>query len=578
MFALPLRLILAPLVVLLGACGSENENGESTGPATEAPTPTGANVLLISWDSVRADHLGCYGHRSPFNGESPSPTLDRLATEGALFEAAYSSSSWTLPSHMALITGQPDVVHGVEMGALALAKGHMTLAEHLKGMGYSTAGYFTGPYLDPRYGFGRGFDQYGAAYGKALEEQAATEQALRLEVEAGMASGSVDPDLMARHERAYQELSRLSHVDRTSEGLTDKLLAALEGFDESAPWFLFGHYFDPHYDYVPPAEFAERFDPEYDGSIDAREFHTSQAISQVQPSTQNPFRRKRVASDRDWQHVLALYDAEIAWTDSQLARVIDAVEARGELDNTIIVVVADHGDEFFEHGHLGHRLNLYEESTRVPLVVRYPKRFDPGTRVELPVAAYDAFSTVLEAVGAPPASVTSVSLTERVAGRERPGPLSRLVRPHSGLNAGGVQLRTSRAFETYREGAIKITRTVQWGDPISPTTPERLKQLAENARRARQRDLDLRWVNLEAHPGEPPGSASRDFSSPAAAKVLEQFQRFYPALLSRRLPPSTVARDAGQDAILSGLGYGGGGEADGDTADLFRLGIPGSGQ
>ncbi len=234
------------------------------------------NVLLISLDSVRRDMLGCYGAR--FAGRSPSPNLDRLAAQGVRIENALSSTSWTLPAHATLFTGVSEFVHGVEQDGQRLGEEFPTLAEHLRDAGYRTAGVYSGPYLDPRFGFGRGFERYRAGYGPELAA-AARQAALALErvrataqTDAGETSARAQ-NLAAVEEnaRAERALEVASHRDSSAHAVSDLVLAELGASDER-PFFLFAHYFDAHYDYVPPPPFEREFDPDYAGAADGRDF------------------------------------------------------------------------------------------------------------------------------------------------------------------------------------------------------------------------------------------------------------------------------------------------------------------
>src|SRR5262249_9142703 len=129
-------------------------------------------------------------------------------------------------------------------------------------------------------------------------------------------------------------------------------------------FFLFAHYFDPHYDYVPPPPFDGEFDPDYAGSIDGRDFVRRLADPSVTP--------------RDVEHLRALHAGELAWTDSQIGRVLDELDRRGLAPNLLVIVGADRGDEFLEHGGFGHRRTLYQEVVRVPLILRWPNGLKAG--------------------------------------------------------------------------------------------------------------------------------------------------------------------------------------------------------
>src|SRR6185503_14660620 len=232
------------LALVASACGSRASD----------PRP---NVLLISLDSVRADYIGAYGAKLPHApGRSPSPNIDRLAAEGVLYEDALSTTSWTLPAHVSMLCGVPELVHGVEQDGLSIPPDLPTLAEDLRGRGYRTYGVYSGPYLDPRYGFARGFERYEAGYGpelaNAVDEVAVAEKLVKsLDVER-------DPERMRvavqRRTTAEQALELASHRDVSSQRVADLVLAELaRAQSDERPFFVFAHFFDPHYDYNPPA-------------------------------------------------------------------------------------------------------------------------------------------------------------------------------------------------------------------------------------------------------------------------------------------------------------------------------------
>ena len=315
-----LHVALAAILVISAACGHA------------PPRDPRPNVLLISLDSVRCDMVGAYGGR--FAGRSPTPNLDRLAEEGVRVEDAISTTSWTLPSHVTLFTGLPELVHGVEQDGQRLDDSIPTLAEKLHAAGYRTFGVYSGPYLDPRFGLGRGFERYIAGYGPELAAAAAAAAKAMDRVHA------LDPSLphderysiLEDNARAEQALEAASHRDSSSKVVTDLALEELEdAADDEQPFFLFAHYFDPHYDYVPPPPFDREFDPDYHGEIDGRDLARRIASPTV--------------SARDLEHLRALQAGELAWTDSQIGRVLDELERRDVVENTLVIVVSDHGFE-----------------------------------------------------------------------------------------------------------------------------------------------------------------------------------------------------------------------------------------
>lgn len=328
------------------------------------------NVLLISIDQLRADHLSCYGYARP-----TSPALDRLAGEGVLFEQHMSSSSWTLPGHASLFTSVPDSIHGAFDTQMKLSEGQTTLAERFQRAGYSTAGFFSGPYMHPAFGMGQGFELY----------ENCTSYKQRLDG-AAVESWAMDKDVM-----------RASHEDITNP-IVYSAFQKWFGSREKKPFFAFLHLWDAHYDFIPPPPFDKQFDPDYTGPVTGRGFFSDPEIRADMP-------------ERDKQHLLALYDGEIAWTDSYLAKIRADLEAAGLLENTVIVVTSDHGTEFFEHGDKGHRKTLYDEVVHIPLVIRYPAALPQKQRVSAQTRSIDVGPTLLELAGiAPPPDIMGVSL------------------------------------------------------------------------------------------------------------------------------------------------------------------------
>lgn len=342
-------LLLAGLLSIC-ACGGDDPD----------PRP---NVILVSIDSLRADHVGCYGY-----DRKTTPNLDRFAAEGARFAQHISSSSWTLPAHAAMFTSVSDSVHGcVEATGTALNPAFITLAERFKQAGYATGGFYGGPYLHEAFGLGQGFDEYTYC----VESEAEHFEASQVEQ---WANSSV------KHER--------SHTGVTNDQVYGAARSWMEG-QRDGPFFTFVHLWDVHYDFTPPGEWATRFDPAYEGPIDGRNFFSDHA-------TYNPR-----MSRRDLVHLKALYDGEIGWTDTFLGKLRQDLEAWGLDKNTVVAITSDHGTEFFDHGLKGHRLTLFDEVVHVPFVLWAPGRIDPGRVVEDQTRVIDLGPTLLELADIP---------------------------------------------------------------------------------------------------------------------------------------------------------------------------------
>ncbi len=364
------RLAMGAGLLTLAGCGAASAPAD----VRQRPEPAGPNVLLICIDTLRADHLGAYGYH-----RATSPNLDRLARGGVVFENHISSTSWTLPAHAALFSSLPDSVHGCTDTDRVLADGITTLAERFWAAGYETAGFFAGPYLHPAFGLGQGFEHYEncTSYARVLDGAPAEQWAMDLDV---------------MHQ---------SHRDVTNPSVFEAFTRWIDEPNRGT-FFMFVHLWDVHYDFIPPAPYDTMFDPEYTGSMTGDNFFFDRSI--------NPD-----MAPRDLEHLIALYDGEIAWTDEYLGRIIARLETLGVLDDTIIAVTSDHGTAFFEHGLKGHRNSLFDELIHVPLVIRYPEAIEAGTRVATQTRSIDIGPTLLDLAGlATPDDVHGHSLVKLV--------------------------------------------------------------------------------------------------------------------------------------------------------------------
>ncbi len=343
MSASTLRAGAIPLAAacLLAACG------------TDAPNPR-PNVLVLSVDTLRRDFVGTYGAE-----RGGTPHLDRLARHGLLAVDALATSSWTLPSHMSLLTGLYPAGHGVDGDGRALPAARTTLAEALSAEGYRTAGFVSGPYLHRGYGFDQGFDVYRHCMAYGIETH-----------EDGRVSNVIGANLK-------------SQTGETSRRLLEESTGWLASLEDDAPWFLFVHWWDPHYDFEPPSPW-DAWLGDTDVRISGRGFLQNRRVNAEM-------------GDAERQRLLDLYRGEIRWTDAAIGELLRELERRGERERTIVVVTADHGEEFFEHGNKGHRINLYGETLRVPLIVDRPGR--DGGELDVEVRSLvDVVPTVTEAL------------------------------------------------------------------------------------------------------------------------------------------------------------------------------------
>lgn len=361
------------------------------GYLTAAGSDGPPNILLISIDSLRADHLGCYGYE-----RDTSPVLDSLAESGALFENTISTTSWTLPAHMSLLTSMDISVHGVGRDGVSLHPSIGTVAQRIKKEGYATACFSSSPYMNPAFGFDRGFDLYR-----------------NIDLEDEKIKDTILPPPEERD---------VVHGDITSPRITELAIDWL-GKNHSRPFFLFLHLWDVHYDYIPPAPYDKLFDPDYRGTIDGRNYIHNEAV--------NP-----EMDPRDLEHIIALYDGEIAYVDYHIGLIVKELKRLGIFDRTLIVVTADHGDEFFEHGGKGHRNTLYDEVTMIPLIVHLPEKISSALRISNQVSIIDIAPTILDLAGiAVPDQMQGRSLISLLRGGDQPNDRYALLELGDILNA-----------------------------------------------------------------------------------------------------------------------------------------------
>lgn len=325
------------------------------------------NILLVLIDTLRADHLHCYGY-----SRKTSPAIDELASRGVLFEEAISAAPWTLPSAMSLLTGRLPSRHRVENDTLRLAPSIPLLPGVLKEAGYATSAVVSHIYVSSAFGFDRGFDHFDD-FGLSKNYR----------FEAGL-----EPRAAAVTDRALQQIRTLKR----------------------RPFFLLVHYFDPHWDYAPPAPFDRRFAGPYRGKV----------TGSYQSFAEYTVPGMKLAPE-DRQHLLDLYDGEIAYADSEIGRLLRGLAAAGLSERTVVVVTSDHGEEFKEHDSMGHGRNLYDEVVKVPLIVAVPGEGSRARRIHEQVRTLDLFPTLCRmGGGAVPPGIEGEDLGPLLGGKAGP--------------------------------------------------------------------------------------------------------------------------------------------------------------
>jgi len=333
------------------------------------------NIILISLDTLRADHLGCYGY-----GQDTSPVIDRWAQGATLFENAYAQSHWTLPSHASMLTGVSPLALALVADRSRLSPQFTTLAERLEGDGYR-AGAFVGgdasSYIGKRRGFAQGFADY-------------------------VHPPYPHPLLRGLLLRTGDKV-RWSYVHHKTGTAKPQIAQALKWltWHQETTFFLFLHLFDIHSDihrlpYEEPAPFQTEFlsDPpraRFSGCGPNGHCASELLRDYGFGNVDTPM------AAADLEDVISYYDGGIAYADDALGGLFDTLEALNLSTNTVVILTSDHGEEFFEHGKPLH-LDLYDESLHVPLLIRLPEQESAAKSAEL-VQLVDLVPTVLDLAG-----------------------------------------------------------------------------------------------------------------------------------------------------------------------------------
>ncbi len=331
------------------------------------------NLLLVSIDTLRADHVGCYGY-----GGGTTPNLDALARRGTLFRRVISQAPYTLPSHATMFSGQFPSIHGVQRPTDILSSLRSPiLTQILADAGHRTQAFTGGVFLNADFGFAKGFDGFDSIdpmrhpESKFFRDLISRARALEKQPHRGWDPPAVLTEALVRERGPEHVLKWLGeHADE--------------------PFFVFVHTYVVH-DYDPPPGYLSCHEQ---GCTSDREDFSEFWLTRGKEWVPH------AVEDADRAHLVHRYDAALRYVDGVLGRLVSRLEELGLAERTVVVVTSDHGEEFFERGFVQHGKTLFEELLRVPLVMRVPGR-TPRV-IEEPVMAVDAAPTILAALGLPP--------------------------------------------------------------------------------------------------------------------------------------------------------------------------------
>lgn len=348
-----------------GVRADESESTEQESPAERIAQWQDANFLIVLLDAAGAQHFGCYGR-----GGDVSPRIDALASAGVLFKNAHTEAVYTQAAVGSLLTAQYPDRHGSYLKGFGLSEDTRSIAQILKEAGWQTALITASPNASSLYGYNRGFD-------------------------------------------TVQELYKRS-------GDAKRLVDAAEVVDASMKWieeqagkkfFLYAHVREPHAPHTPPAPFRGRYSDGYEGP-----FKDNSATEDIFNLVNSG---KIEMSDADKAYMAARYDENLAYADAQVGRMLDSLKSRGLMENTVIILVGDHGEAMGEHRLFGHNAHLYQEFSRVPFIIHLPAQVD-GKRavVDEQVGLIDVAPTIVAMAGldAPPGAFQGRSLVDAFTG------------------------------------------------------------------------------------------------------------------------------------------------------------------
>ncbi|RMH03699.1 MAG: hypothetical protein D6702_05265 [Planctomycetota bacterium] len=320
------------------------------------------NIAVLLIDTLRADRLGCYGYERP-----TSPEIDALAARGTRFEAAYAQASWTRPSVASLMTSLYPDSHDIRGDYDVLPAGLPTLAQVLKARGYHTAGFSANPQVSPLYGFDRGFDVFGRGGSHLLRRSAIgildhmAKRTLRMRILPALTGGGAAATAGKAGKKKAEEKDPLAGSG--AQALNRQVFQWLDDYDGRQPFFLYVQYIDPHTPYSPPEDLINEGGQE-PVSLPA------QFIDKNAPPY--PLSSYEAAPPEVLAGLSRLYDAEVRYVDREIGRLLNRLAERGLLEDTIVVVTADHGEELYDHEQWLHGQSLFDELVRVPLIVAGP--------------------------------------------------------------------------------------------------------------------------------------------------------------------------------------------------------------
>lgn len=437
--------------------------------ACSSTPPQPPALLLISVDTTRADHLGAWGY-----ARAKTPNIDALAAAGVRFSRATTVSNNTLPAHVAMLSGLHPQRSGVPRNGYKLGPTAHWAPQELQRAGYDTAAFVSASALSGDLGLSRGFDSFNDSF----------------------------------------DVKEMDQRQRRGDTSVDAALAWL-GEERERPFFMWVHLFDPHYPYTPPSPHDTMYGSGYAGPADG-------SLEYLLSVWGRGGREKVPTSAADLQRMIDLHDGEIAWMDTQIGRLVQAVDAMKGEREVLIVLAADHGESLTEHDYLfDHGEYLYQPSLHIPLIVRPPPHWDVSPSVsEAHAQNLDVAPTLLAAAGLAPSALDGVDLAPILRGESQE---TREVALSESCRPWGIEQRSGDAYRNL--GKAQSALDWPWKLIVTPykhqvelynleSDPEELRDVAS----ANPEVVDRLAKEIEAWRG---GALSIDRPDPENMKKLE---------------------------------------------------------
>ncbi len=487
------------------------------GPAPQAVRAPGArspNVLVYLCDTLRADHLGCYGYE-----KATSPEIDAFAKDATLFKDCRAVTSWTKPSVASLFTSLMPTVHACVEQREVLVPEAETMAEVFRAAGWRTAAFVDNPFVTPAFGFGQGFDDFDCVRPSVLMNGTLLGKALFMVANNAPVGG------------AARRLFGLGVNERRGCAKLNEELLAKFGDDRGAPWFAYVHAMEPHLSnmtYEPVREDAEAM-----GFPRGAPFLGPPPFNGILPFQTTP----APSSPETMPMLLAEYDGCIRGFSREFGKLVEEMRRRGILENTVVVFLADHGEEFHDHGGWTHGDSLHQELTRVPLIVRVPDSLGVGAKASRG-RAVDGIATLLDVFP----TLTKLCGVTYPRGDERPLAASladQILAPKGGAPSG-VRERTLVGEVTMGPVGLRSIREGRWQLVVAHETLHEKSELYDDA-------------------GDPKHRRDRiEDDTTEAPKLRADLDSFFRLLEKIKLDGASIDLDPETLARLKSLGYVGG--------------------